>query len=95
MKRSLKSIRPTVNEEDLIQLKKFTEDFGQEGWKYGFFAEINNDNLNTLQTWATLIAYSRKCFKKLKIMCVFFLDSAHRKKNYLFFDVSANILNLF
>lgn len=31
MKRSLKSIRPTVNEEDLTKLKKFTEDFGQEG----------------------------------------------------------------
>jgi len=31
MKRSLHSIRPTVNEEDLIKLKKFTEDFGQEG----------------------------------------------------------------
>jgi len=31
MKRSLKSIRPTVNEEDLTKLKKFTVDFGQEG----------------------------------------------------------------
>jgi len=31
MKRSLQSIRPTVNEEDLTKLKKFTEDFGQEG----------------------------------------------------------------
>jgi len=31
MCRSLASIRPTVNEEDLQQLKKFTEDFGQEG----------------------------------------------------------------
>lgn len=31
MKRSLQSIRPTVNEDDLIKLKKFTEDFGQEG----------------------------------------------------------------
>ncbi|XP_057291230.1 vacuolar protein sorting-associated protein 4-like isoform X2 [Hydractinia symbiolongicarpus] len=31
MKRSLHSIRPTVNEDDLVKLKKFTEDFGQEG----------------------------------------------------------------
>ena len=31
MLRSLQSVRPTVNEEDLTKLKKFTEDFGQEG----------------------------------------------------------------
>ncbi|XP_065676370.1 vacuolar protein sorting-associated protein 4 isoform X2 [Hydra vulgaris] len=31
MNRSLASIRPTINEEDLTRLKKFTEDFGQEG----------------------------------------------------------------
>ncbi|KAK7126759.1 hypothetical protein R3I94_018070 [Phoxinus phoxinus] len=31
MSRSLEKTKPTVNEEDLIKLKKFTEDFGQEG----------------------------------------------------------------
>lgn len=28
---SLASTKPTVNEQDLEKLKKFTEDFGQEG----------------------------------------------------------------
>ncbi|KAK7799977.1 hypothetical protein U0070_022912 [Myodes glareolus] len=31
MLRSLSSTKPTVNEHDLLKLKKFTEDFGQEG----------------------------------------------------------------
>ncbi|NXP69842.1 VPS4B protein, partial [Ramphastos sulfuratus] len=31
MLRSLVSTKPTVNEQDLEKLKKFTEDFGQEG----------------------------------------------------------------
>lgn len=31
MLRSLSSTKPTVNEQDLEKLKKFTEDFGQEG----------------------------------------------------------------
>ncbi len=31
MLRSLASTKPTVNEQDLEKLKKFTEDFGQEG----------------------------------------------------------------
>lgn len=31
MLRSLANTKPTVNEEDLKKLKKFTEDFGQEG----------------------------------------------------------------
>ena len=31
MLRSLQTTRPTVNEQDLGKLKKFTEDFGQEG----------------------------------------------------------------
>lgn len=31
MERSLQTSKPTVNEEDLIKLNKFTEDFGQEG----------------------------------------------------------------
>uniref|UniRef100_A0ABK0KXK6 vesicle-fusing ATPase n=1 Tax=Rattus norvegicus TaxID=10116 RepID=A0ABK0KXK6_RAT len=31
MLRSLSSTKPTVNEQDLLKLKKFTEDFGQEG----------------------------------------------------------------
>lgn len=31
MLRSLTSTKPTVNEEDLEKLTKFTEDFGQEG----------------------------------------------------------------
>ncbi|XP_060933595.1 vacuolar protein sorting-associated protein 4B-like isoform X1 [Limanda limanda] len=31
MMRSLTTIKPTVNEQDLDKLKKFTEDFGQEG----------------------------------------------------------------
>uniref|UniRef100_A0A673FUG0 Spastin/Vps4 C-terminal domain-containing protein n=1 Tax=Sinocyclocheilus rhinocerous TaxID=307959 RepID=A0A673FUG0_9TELE len=31
MLRSLEKTKPTVNEEDLEKLKKFTEDFGQEG----------------------------------------------------------------
>ncbi|KFZ49886.1 Vacuolar protein sorting-associated protein 4B, partial [Podiceps cristatus] len=31
MVRSLASTKPTVNEQDLEKLKKFTEDFGQEG----------------------------------------------------------------
>lgn len=31
MLRSLANTKPTVNEEDLQKLKKFTEDFGQEG----------------------------------------------------------------
>jgi len=29
--RSLRSSKPTVNDEDLDKLRKFTEDFGQEG----------------------------------------------------------------
>ncbi len=28
---SLETTRPTVNEEDLFKIKKFTVDFGQEG----------------------------------------------------------------
>ena len=32
MLRSLATSKPTVNDEDLVQLQKFTEDFGQEGW---------------------------------------------------------------
>jgi len=31
MLRSLAPTRPTVNTEDLLKVKKFTEDFGQEG----------------------------------------------------------------
>lgn len=31
MLRSLATTKPTVNEEDLEKLKKFTADFGQEG----------------------------------------------------------------
>lgn len=31
MLKSLGSTKPTVNEKDLEKLKKFTEDFGQEG----------------------------------------------------------------
>lgn len=31
MLRSLATTRPTVNDEDLLKVKKFTEDFGQEG----------------------------------------------------------------
>lgn len=31
MERSVSSNKPTVNEEDLVKLKQFTEDFGQEG----------------------------------------------------------------
>lgn len=31
MMRSLRNSKPTVNDEDLNKLKKFTEDFGQEG----------------------------------------------------------------
>ena len=31
MMRSQASTKPTVNEQDLDKLKKFTEDFGQEG----------------------------------------------------------------
>lgn len=31
MLRSLATSKPTVNEEDLKKLTKFTEDFGQEG----------------------------------------------------------------
>lgn len=32
MMRSLANTKPTVNEQDLEKLRKFTEDFGQEGW---------------------------------------------------------------
>ncbi|TNN31498.1 Vacuolar protein sorting-associated protein 4B [Liparis tanakae] len=31
MLRSLASTKPTVNDQDLDKLKKFTQDFGQEG----------------------------------------------------------------
>lgn len=31
MQQSVSNNKPTVNEEDLVKLKKFTEDFGQEG----------------------------------------------------------------
>lgn len=31
MLRSLANTKPTVNEQDLEKLRKFTEDFGQEG----------------------------------------------------------------
>ena len=31
MVRSLESSKPTVNDEDLKKLQKFTDDFGQEG----------------------------------------------------------------
>lgn len=31
MELSVSKNKPTVNEEDLVKLKKFTEDFGQEG----------------------------------------------------------------
>lgn len=31
MEKSLATTRPTVNEEDMKRLEKFTEDFGQEG----------------------------------------------------------------
>ena len=33
MERSLKSSKPTVNEEDLKKLTKFSSDFGQDGWR--------------------------------------------------------------
>lgn len=33
MLRSLSTTRPTVNTEDLFKVRKFTEDFGHEGWK--------------------------------------------------------------
>lgn len=35
MLRSLSTTRPTVNTEDLLKVKKFTEDFGMEGWETG------------------------------------------------------------
>jgi vacuolar protein-sorting-associated protein 4 len=31
MERSLENSKPTVNDDDLKKLMKFTEDFGQEG----------------------------------------------------------------
>lgn len=31
MVKSLSRTKPTVNDEDLLKLKKFTDDFGQEG----------------------------------------------------------------
>lgn len=31
MLKSLSRTKPTVNDDDLIKLKKFTDDFGQEG----------------------------------------------------------------
>lgn len=31
MERSLQTSKPTVNDEDLVKLNKFMEDFGQEG----------------------------------------------------------------
>lgn len=31
MLRSQANTKPTVNEDDLVKLKKFTDDFGQEG----------------------------------------------------------------
>lgn len=31
MLNSLARTKPTVNEDDMIKLKKFTDDFGQEG----------------------------------------------------------------
>ena len=33
MLRSLSTTRPTVNTEDLFKVKKFTDDFGMEGWE--------------------------------------------------------------
>ena len=33
MLRSCATSKPTVNDEDLVKLQKFTEDFGQEGWR--------------------------------------------------------------
>lgn len=32
MLKSLASSKPTVNEEDMKKLKKFSDDFGQDGW---------------------------------------------------------------
>ena len=34
MLRSCATSKPTVNDEDLVKLQKFTEDFGQEGWTF-------------------------------------------------------------
>ena len=31
MIRALTTVRPTLNEDDLLKLKKFADDFGQEG----------------------------------------------------------------
>lgn len=31
MLKSLSRTKPTVNEDDMLKLKKFTDDFGQEG----------------------------------------------------------------
>lgn len=45
MLRSLANTKPTVNEQDLEKLKKFTEDFGQEGWKEPVSPEAKENRL--------------------------------------------------
>lgn len=61
MLRSLATTRPTVNKEDLLKVKKFTEDFGQEGWttscfqfKHRFICSCPNSTRTTTVNWSNI-----------------------------------------
>lgn len=61
MIKSLSRTKPTVNDDDMKKLQKFTDDFGQEGW-YGHFppatepapgASVIQSGSNVFDSWPT------------------------------------------
>ena len=67
MLKSLQSIRPTINEDDLTKLKKFTEDFGQEGWSNANTEQVPYIELEWCERWAD---ENTLCFDAICLECI-------------------------
>ena len=66
MLKSLQSIRPTINEDDLTNLRKFTEDFGQEGW-----SNANNEQVPYIEPewYVRWVDENTLCFDAIYLEC--------------------------
>ena len=67
MLKSLQSIRPTINEDDLTNLKKFTEDFGQEGWSNANTEQVRYIEPEWCERWAD---ENTLCFDAICLECI-------------------------
>ena len=67
MLKSLQSIRPTINEEDLTKLKKFTEDFDQEGRSNANTEQVPYIEPEWCERWAD---ENTLCFDAICLECI-------------------------